>query len=361
MCILRSYTSSSAKCCGLFYEKETSLYWIQKGKLLCERSVHHKRICWDRKQMHDQLRAASSLYGFQLIHVKNKTCILMPAVKCMASTSPNSSWYLFVHLQFCRQLPVWFSVRPADRGWYWIPTDDPSNDTVLVELNSAISIRYVSRTLYRGYYLPGWWRTKDNVFRYADPVTQDVAWCRYGELLAFSNYFLYWWTSYIAGDSLPKCALPVSQLLNGTSLYVVRYNITVETSSSGFYNHVAKSTYIVYGGGVANPLAVDILCGAGTWDLALFVCPLGMNDFFISCWKGWICIYIYIYIYVYIYRHALINVLTYTHTHTHTHAVSLWHTHTHTHTLHRYSYDRTKINVRWNYASVVLYFKMIYS
>ena len=227
-------------------------------------------------------------------HVKNKTCILMPAVKCMASTSPNSSWYLFVHLQFCRQLPVWFSVRPADRGWYWVPTDDPSNDTVLVELNSAISIRYVSRTLYRGYYPPGWWRTKDNVFRYADPVTQDVAWCRYGELLAFSNYFLYWWTSYIAGDSLPTCALPVSQLLNGTSLYVVRYNITVETSSSGFYNHVAKSTYIVYGGGVANPLAVDILCEAGTWDLALFVCPLGMKGFFISCWKGWICIYIYI-------------------------------------------------------------------
>ena len=210
-------------------------------------------------------------------HVINKTCILMPAVNCMAPSPPNSSWYLFVHLQLCKQEPIWFSVRPAERGLYWVPTDDPNNDTIFVKLNSVNSIRYVGRTLYMGYYLPGWWRAKNNAFRAADPVTQEVAMCQYGEFLTFSNYLSYWWTSYIAGDSLPNCALPLSQLLNGTPLYIVRYKIAVGTDSSGFYNHVTKSTYFVYKGGIASPLALDILCGTDAWDIALFVCPFAMH------------------------------------------------------------------------------------
>ena len=186
----------------------------------------------------------------------NKTCMLMPQLKCMAPNFLDNAWYLFVHLQSCKLEPVWSSCRPADRNWQWIITKHPGNHADTVKL-TGLNIRYVSRILYQGYYLPGWWRDDGYKFRAADPVTLEVKKCTYGEFLVFPDPSSYWWTPYTAGELLPDCALPLSQLPDGTSLYIVRHG---SDTVSGFYNHLTMSTYFVYWG-VVNYTAVDILCG----------------------------------------------------------------------------------------------------
>ena len=193
-------------------------------------------------------------------HLVQKKCILMPQVQCMAPNSFNSSWYLFVNLQSCKRQQVWFSVRPADGNWHWITTDDPSNNTDILHVDG---VRYVSRILYRGYYLPGWWNIKRRrlLFRTVDPATSQVISCPRGEFLAFSGPLSYKWSPYTAGDPLPPCALILSQLLDGTPLFIVRYqNRASRNKTPGFYNHVTRSTYVV-NGGVVSPSAVEILCG----------------------------------------------------------------------------------------------------
>ena len=189
-------------------------------------------------------------------NVMNKTCILMPRLNCMAPNVIDNSWYLLVHLQPCKLEAVWSSYRPVHRNWQWIITKHPGNNADTVKLTSGYT-RYVTRALYRGYYLPGWWMADGQKFRAVDPVTMKDKKCKYGEFLAFPDPSSYWWTPYTAGDSLPDCALPLSQLPDGTPLYIVRHG---SDTVSGFYDQLTKSTYFVYWG-VINPKAVDILCG----------------------------------------------------------------------------------------------------
>ena len=200
-------------------------------------------------------------------HIINKTCILMRRVNCMAPSSLNNPGYLFVHLQACKLQSVWFSVRPADRGWHWVTTDDPGKNADIINVPGSFD-RYVSRTLYRGHYLPGWWQDDKSTFRTVEPATTKATKCPYGEFLAYSNSSYYVCIPYTIGDWLPDCALPVSQLPNGTSLYTVECQfIDMQGEAQrifGFYSHVAKSTYFVYHG-VLNPTSVDILCGTDIW------------------------------------------------------------------------------------------------
>ena len=209
-------------------------------------------------------------------HVVNKTCILMPQLKCMAPSSLNNSGYLFVHLQSCKLQPVWFSVRPPDRDWKWIITTDPRKDTNIVKLTGPYA-RCVSRTLHRGYYLPGWWLGPK--FRTVDPVTMKDKKCRYGEFLAFPDPSSYRWISYTAGDSLPDCALPLSELPDGTALYIVRYG---SDTISGFYNPLTKSTYFAYWG-VIKHKKVHILCSTDVWSVLSNGYPVH-HRWLLLCW-----------------------------------------------------------------------------
>ena len=192
-------------------------------------------------------------------HSISKTCILLPEVTCMTPSSHYDNWNLFVHLHPCKQRPVWISLRPAERSWHWVTIDDPSNTSDVVKLPNSPD-RYVSRTLYQGYYLPGWWPGASNKpFRAVYPAPPKVTMCPFGELLAFADSSFYWWTSYTAGDVLPECALPLSQLPNGTPLYIVKYGFR-KSNISGLYDHLLATTYFV-NSIVRNPTAVDILCG----------------------------------------------------------------------------------------------------
>ena len=87
-------------------------------------------------------------------NAEEKTCILMQEAGCMSPLTSTS--YLFVHLHPCNMQPVWYSVRPADRNWYWVTADDPnSNADVIKALEGSSTRYYLSRTLFQGYYLPG--------------------------------------------------------------------------------------------------------------------------------------------------------------------------------------------------------------
>ena len=114
-----------------------------------------------------------------------------------------------------------------------------------------------SHIVYQGWYLPGWWIADGNKFRAVNPCTPKAKKCKYGEFLAFPDPSSYRWISYTSGDPLAECALPLSQLPDGTPLYTVRY---LFDSISGFYNPLTKSTHFVYWG-VISPTAIAILCG----------------------------------------------------------------------------------------------------
>ena len=127
--------------------------------------------------------------------------------------------------------------------------------------------RYVSRTLFHGYFLPGFWRGDGEGFRAVDPVTIQVTKCISGEFLALSDTS-FRWVSYTAGDAVPDCALPVTRLPNGMPMYLVSYRYSYSKGGnegiSGFYNHVTKTTYFVKSV-VINPRRVDILCWIDAW------------------------------------------------------------------------------------------------
>ena len=143
-------------------------------------------------------------------HIINKTCILMRKVNCMAPSSLNNPGYLFVHLQACKSQPVWFSVRPADRGWHWVTTDDPANNTDIINVPDGTTNRYVSRTLYRGYYLPSWWQGDKGAFRAVDPTISKVK-CPYGEFLIFLTLLLIFGSRILLGI---RCRIVPCQCLN---------------------------------------------------------------------------------------------------------------------------------------------------
>ena len=198
-------------------------------------------------------------------HAVNQTCILLPEVECMPLRAPdNSSGYVFVHLSSCKFQPVYTSVRPADGNWYWSNADNPSTEVVI--LIGKVT-RYASRMLYRGYYLLGWWSSDGFGFRAIDPINTQILRCPDGEFLAFPDPSVRQWTPYVPGDALPDFALPISELPDGTPLYIVRhtYFLTKKHRIAGFYNHVTKSTYFVKNG-ISNAVSrIDILCGTNIW------------------------------------------------------------------------------------------------
>ena len=190
-------------------------------------------------------------------HVLNKTCILMPELGCMTPIPPFSSRYLLVHLQPCKLQPPWRSVPPPESIWHWVITDDPNNNTHTV----MVQHYFVSRTLYQGYYLLGWWFSDGWDFRAVEPVTYQVTYCTHGEFLTFSDPSSYEWIPYNAGDMLPNDALSISRLPDGTPLYLVTFeSVELGNTVSGYYNHLTKMAHLVHYGAIS-PLVVNILCG----------------------------------------------------------------------------------------------------
>ena len=172
----------------------------------------------------------------------------MPEVQCMTPTSPNNTGYvLLVQLTTWQLLPVLSSIRPGDGIWYWVNTDNPSNHDGIIKIPGNRP-RYVSRTLYHGYYLPGWALSSQSIrFRAVDYANSKSTNCLYGELLAFHNSSEYVWISYRSGHPLPDCALSLFNLPDGTQLYIVKYERSIGSANAylGFYNDLPKSTYFV--------------------------------------------------------------------------------------------------------------------
>ena len=155
-------------------------------------------------------------------HVTNKTCILMQKVYCMATSSPNSSGYLFVHLQSCMMQPVQFSVRPADLGWHWITVYDASKVNGYIPEMPSDTARFVSRILYRGSFLIGWRSLKGrgSLFRAVDPVTRQMVRCPIGEFLGAVS---------IRKTVLPGMAIPMLKIRRPNGRLIFNMEITIRS------------------------------------------------------------------------------------------------------------------------------------
>ena len=144
------------------YKKENHL---AKGEYITTSHANTEHKCMIKCMRHYPCMAFNN-------HAVNKTCILMPELWCMSPSSLNDTRYLLVQLNPCKQQPVFISIRPEERGWSWVTTDDPSNNADILKL-PGFNNRDISRTLYHGYYLPGFWRGDGEGFRAVDPVTMS--------------------------------------------------------------------------------------------------------------------------------------------------------------------------------------------
>ena len=140
--------------------------YLAKGKYITTSHTDTEQKCMIKCMRHDRCMAFN-------YHAVKKTCILMRKMLCMSPSPLNNTRYLFVHLYPCKGQPVWSSVRPEERSWSWVTTDDPRNNADIMKLPGVNNL-YVSRTLYHGYYLPGFWRRDGEGFRSVDPVTMQV-------------------------------------------------------------------------------------------------------------------------------------------------------------------------------------------
>ena len=79
------------------------------------------------------------------------------------------------------------SCRPANRTWHWVTTDDLGNHPDIINVPDS-AFRYVSRTLYRGYYLIGWRCCGNTVFKTTEPATPKVK-CLIWSVVDFLRFF----------------------------------------------------------------------------------------------------------------------------------------------------------------------------
>ena len=169
---------------------------------------------------------------------------------CMAVT--ESPRFHFVHMGECDAVIPWRALTPVDGNWQWVI------ETNLIDWSKAIDlsgIRYVSRTFYKGTYLPGWWQS--GLFRTITPQI-ETSFCRNpsGQLLVMDP-LNYNWTAFTSGEAVPANALIGGYWPDDAPLYIIRAIILGEFHS-GYYNARITKAFIIKNN-PEHPVNMDIL------------------------------------------------------------------------------------------------------
>ena len=181
------------------------------------------------------------------VRINGTGCELLQASSTCEDTTHVQGW-VFVSLSVCDGVPPWLTTRPADSDWQWITAEDPFSQEGLIHMVDWSAHRFISRVLYRGLYLPGWWKNDVERFRTIDPFTYTMVKCvSNGEFLSFTGATNYMWVDFTAGDDVPDSAIIGGYGHDATPLYVVKAVFSKSAILAGYYNARSQASYIVHG------------------------------------------------------------------------------------------------------------------
>ena len=162
----------------------------------------------------------------------------------------------FVHWISCDMVAPWRKLNPKDISWQWVDPSSSLNMSTLVSLSNTNS-RYVSRVLYRGMFLPGWWQL--GKFRTAAPFGERVI-CenQYGQWLSFDSH-RYMWLPLTAGQSIPTKAVIAGYWPDESPLYIIRDEKSTGEYYSGYYNERNSKSFVRKQQQLWHPLNMEIM------------------------------------------------------------------------------------------------------
>ena len=182
------------------------------------------------------------------VRINGTGCELLQASSTCQVTNYVEGWVL-ISLSECDGVPPWLTTSPADSGWQWITADDPFSEEGLVYMVDRYAHRFVSRVLYRGLYLPGWWRNDGEGFRSIDPFTNTMVKCvSNGQFISFTGATNYTWVDFTSGDDVPDSAIIGGHGHDGAPLYVVKAEFPGSILIIGYYNPMLRASYMAYSG-----------------------------------------------------------------------------------------------------------------
>ena len=213
------------------------------------------------------------------VRINGTGCELLQASSTCQVTNYVRGWVL-ISLSVCDGVPPWLTIRPADSGWQWITADDPINDEGLMYTIDWVAHRFVWRVLYRGLYLPGWWRNDAERFRTIDPLTNTmVKSVSNGQFISFTRSTNYTWTNYTAGNEVPDSAIIGGYGHDATPLYIVKKEFSGSILIIGYYNPMLGASYMAYGG-LQQPANVVMLLHVWTIVYLWTINNTNVHDFF---------------------------------------------------------------------------------
>ena len=128
-------------------------------------------------------------------HSHERACALSSGKMTCTSITRGLVGWLYAAMSPCQGQRPWRARRPSDEGLYWRVPDQTED-----------RVRSISRTLFTGMYIPGYW---DGEIHYiVKPRTKTRTSCkaRCGEILDLERTAGYSWTPLIPGDAVPANA-----------------------------------------------------------------------------------------------------------------------------------------------------------
>ena len=181
--------------------------------------------------------AQSSCRAFQF-HRKQGLCELLPEVDLTCMAEDVAQGITFVGLSECRFSPTLQSAIPENGTWRWV-TDPPTKNGTVSKKSPAGAVRYVTRVLHQGLYLPGFTHRK----RFHSAGLDRVPFtCKFNiQYLTFEDPSQYNWEPFQVGDPIPSMAIIGGYWSEYTPLYILK--VTIAPSNAIFFAYYNEQTF----------------------------------------------------------------------------------------------------------------------
>ena len=181
--------------------------------------------------------------AFQL-HSRDGLCELLKNPNCM--TENETPGITFVGLSTCQFIPPWQAIAAPNQSLHWRWVTDPPTMEATISFRSPLGgVRYVTRGLNKGLYLPGWGRP--GLFHAWGPSDENIK-CRSNiQFLILKDPSFYRWEIFYKGDPIPSTAIIGGYWRDGSPLYIVKVTHGPHDAIYPlYYNAKALQAYPIY-------------------------------------------------------------------------------------------------------------------
>ena len=216
-----NYNSPALRC--------KTLYGMTKGECFMECARQQSRSC--------------PCIAFQL-HSRDGVCELLNNPNCM--TENETPGVTFVGLSTCRFIPPWQPTTSPNQSLHWRWVTDPPTMEGTISFQSLLGgVRYVTRGLHKGLYLPG--HCRSGLFRTWGPSDEVIKCWSNIQFLIFEDPSFYRWEIFRKGDPMPSTAIIGGYWRDGSPLYIVKVTAGPHNAIHPlYYNADTLQVYPIY-------------------------------------------------------------------------------------------------------------------